>query len=441
MNILKTFPKGGLHPREMKNRLRGKALWNAAIPPLSIVPLLQHKGEPADCLVHPRDTVREGMLIGRARGDSSCHIHSPVPGMVKCIEDITLPWGDKTPAVFIELGGEFSRLGKVVHSYPWEGIPRERLLSILADKGVVGLKSGIPVHRKLTIPEGRTVRTLIINGIECEPYLCADHRVMVEKAGEVVGGARIAAAITSPLRCVIAVTSGKPNVRAALRAKAGESKINIEVKSLWSKYPLGDERQLIKAVTGEEIPSGGTALDAGAVVLNVGTALAMYEAVVLQKPLIERSITVAGRAIREQGNLKVRIGTPLADLVEECGGFTQMPEKIIVGGPLTGWGIAELSVPVTKTTAGVLFLSSKEIRNSRRTNCLNCGRCTRSCPMGLQPAALHKWIDHSAYEEARGEGILDCTECGCCAYACPARIPLVRDIRAGKMVLQSGGGL
>jgi electron transport complex protein RnfC len=439
MNIWKTFPKGGLYPREMKSRVKGKALWNASIPALSIVPLLQHKGDPADCLVHPRDTVREGMLIGRARGASSAHIHSPVPGMVKSIEDITLPWGDKTPAVFIELGGEFNRLGKTVHTHPWEGIPRDRLLSILSDRGVVGLGSGIPVHRKLAIPEGKIVRTLIINGIECEPYLCADHRVMVEKAEEVVGGARIAMAIIQPLRRVIAVAGDKPDALAALRAKVRESNVDIEVKSLWPKYPLGDEKQLIKAVTGEEAPSGGTALDCGAVVLNVGTALAMYEAVVLQKPLIERTITVAGRAIREQGNLKVRIGTPLADLVEECGGFTQMPEKIIVGGPMTGWGISELSVPVTKTTAGVLFLSSKEIRNSRRTNCLNCGRCTRSCPMGLQPSALYKWVEHSAYEEARGEGILDCSECGCCAYACPARIPLIREIRAGKMVLQGGG--
>jgi electron transport complex protein RnfC len=379
------------------------------------------------------------MLIGRARSDSSCHVHSPVPGIVKYIDEITLPWGEKTPAVFIELGGEFNRLGKAVHTYPWEGIPGDRLLTILSDKGVVGMYSGIPVHRKLTIPKGKFVRTLIINGIECEPYLCADHRIMVEKAAELVEGARIAATITCAPRRVIALTGDRPDALAALREKVREMKADIEVRALWSKYPLGDERQLIKAVTGEEIPSGGTALDAGAVVLNAATTLAMYEAVVLQKPLIERSITVAGRAIRDQANLKVRIGTPLADLVEECGGFTRMPEKIIVGGPLTGWGLSELSAPVTKTTAGVLFLSPKEIRNSRRTNCLNCGRCTRSCPMGLQPEAIYKWVEHSAYEEARGEGILDCTECGCCAYACPARIPLVKEIRAGKMILQSGG--
>jgi electron transport complex protein RnfC len=425
----------------MKNRIRSKALWNASIPALSIVPLLQHKGEPAVCLVHPRETVREGMLIGRAESQDSCHVHSPVPGIVKYVEDITLPWGDKTPAVFIELGGAFNRLGKMVYTHPWEGILGDRLLSILADRGVVGMQSGIPVHRKLTIPKGRPVKVLIINGIECEPYLCADYRIMVEKAEEIIGGARIAATITQPQRRIIAVQSDMREALEALRKKVKELNVDIEVKALWPKYPLGDERQLIKAITGDEIPSGGTALDVGAVVLNAATSLAMYEAVVLQKPLVERTITVAGRAVREQANLKVRIGTPLSDLVEECGGFTQMPEKIVVGGPLTGWGVSDLSAPITKTTAGVLFLSAKEIRDSRRTNCLNCGRCVRSCPMGLQPSALYKWVEHSAYEEARNEGIMDCSECGCCAYACPARIPLIREIKAGKMILQSGAGV
>jgi electron transport complex protein RnfC len=437
----KTFPKGGLEPRQMKSRIKDRAVWNASIPALCIVPLLQHRGEPATCLVRPRETVREGMLIGRADSPDSCHVHSPVPGTVKYVEEITLPWGDKTPAVFIELGGEFNRLGKAVYTHPWEGIRADRLLSMLADRGVVGMGSGIPAHRKLEIPEGRTVRTLIINGVECEPYLCADYRIMVEKAEELIEGARIAAAITRPGRSVIALAGDKTEARDALRKKIKELKADIEIRALRPKYPLGDERQLIKALAGEEFSLGGTALDAGAVVLNVGTALAVYEAVVLQKPLVEKTITVAGRALREQANLKVRIGTPLADLVEECGGFVRMPAKIVVGGPMMGWGVCDLSAPITKTTSGVLFLSPKEIRDSRKTNCLNCGRCLRSCPMGLQPSALYKWVEHSAYEEAREEGLLDCSECGCCAYACPARLPLTRGIRAGKMVLRGGAGL
>ena len=441
MNILKTFSRGGLYPREMKGRLGARPLENAAIPPLSIVPLLQHKGEKADCTVHPREAVKEGMLIGRAKGQGSCHVHSPVPGIVRYVREITLPWGDKTPAVFIELGGEFNRLGKPVYPHPWEGNRTDRLLSVLEEKGVVGLYSGIPVHRKLAIPEGRTVETLIINGVECEPYLCADNRLMVEKAEELINGSRMAAAITRAQRTVIALSSDKRDARAALKKKIEALNANIEIKALWPRYPLGDEKQLIKALTGEEIPSGKSAIDTGAVVLNTGTVLTMYEAVVLEKPFIERSITVAGKAIRHPGNLKVRIGTPIAELVEECGGFTQMPEKIVVGGPMTGWGIADLyATPVTKTCSGVLFLSAKEIHGSRRTNCLNCGRCTRSCPMGLSPSTLYKWVEHSAFEEARCEGIMDCSECGSCTYACPARLPLVQEIRAGKLVLQTGGG-
>jgi electron transport complex protein RnfC len=360
--------------------------------------------------------------------------------MVRAIQEITLPGGEKTPAVFIELGGEFNRLGKPVYPHAWEGSRADRLLSVLADKGVVGLESGIPVQRKLTIPEGVTVKTLIINGVESEPYLCAKYRLLAEKAGEIITGARIAAAITGAVRRVIALTNSSRGALRALRAKARELKADIEIKALWAKYPLGNEKQLVKALTGAEIPSGGCSLDAGAVVLSAGTALAIYEAIVLEKPLIERTITVAGRAIRRQANLKVRIGTPLADLVEECGGFTQIPEKIVVGGPMTGWGISDLfTTPVTKTTTGVLFLTPREIHDSRRTNCLNCGRCVRSCPLGLAPSTLYKWVEHSAYEEARAEGIMDCSECGSCAYTCPARIPLVREIRTGKLILQSGG--
>jgi electron transport complex protein RnfC len=439
MNIWKTFPKGGLYPREMKNRIKGKSLWNASLPALSIVPLLQHRGTAAECLVRPRETVREGMLIGRSRGPDSCHVHSPVPGTVQSVQEIILPGGEKSPAVFIELGGEFDRLGKAVQIYPWEDLRKDRLLSILSEKGVVGFESGIPVHSKLSIPEGKTVKFLIINGVESEPYLSAEYRVMIEKAVEFVEGVRIAAKITEAARCVIAVTREKREARNALKKQIDSIEAQIELMSLRPKYPLGDERQLIRAVTGEEISSGVSSLDAGIVVLNAGTVFAMYEAVVLQKPLIEKAITVAGRAIRTQGNLKVRLGTPLADLVEECGGFTQAPEKIIIGGPMRGWGISDLALPVTKTTAGVLFLSSREIRNSRKTNCLNCGRCIRSCPMGLNPSALYKWVEHSAYEEARSEGIMDCCECGCCAYACPARIPLIKEIRVGKIVLQEEG--
>jgi electron transport complex protein RnfC len=381
------------------------------------------------------------MLIGRAVGNDGSNVHSPVPGVVKSLGTITLPWGESSPAVFIELGGEFDCIGKPAQVYAWEEFRKDKLLALLAEKGLVGLGSGIPTERKLALSPGKRVKTLIINGMECEPYLCSDTRLLIEKTAEIMEGVHIAAKIVEPLRRIVAVPSDKKEALAAVKEHLRESCANIELMPLLPKYPLGDERQLVRAVTGEETVSGESVLDVGAVVLNVGTVFALYEAVVLQKPLIERSITIAGKAIGRQENLKVRIGTPLADLVEECGGFTQMPEKIVMGGPMMGWSIADLSCPVTKTTSGALFLTSREIRSSRRTNCLNCGRCIRSCPVGLNPVGLYKKVEHAAYAEACSEGILDCNECGCCAYACPARIPLVKEIRDGKLALASAAAL
>ena len=224
------------------------------------------------------------------------------------------------------------------------------------------------------------------------------------------------------------------NVEASevLEKAALASGLAVEIVGFPPKYPQGDEKQLVKALLDREIPSEGIPLDAGAVVMNVGTVYSLYEAIALQKPVIERVVTVAGGAIRNPANLKVRIGTPFADLVDECGGFAEVPEKIVVGGPMMGSAVYDLATPVTKTTAGVLFLTSREVRAGRRSNCLNCGRCIESCPMGLNPTRLFKWVDHGEYDLAMDEGLLDCQECGCCGYGCPARIPLVQGMRIGR---------
>ena len=435
MSILKTFPMGGIYPREMKEATRDKPVWNASVPVVSIVPLLQHLGTPAECLVGPGDTVREGMLIGRSSGHAGSQIHSPVPGTVRELREIHLSGGRKSPAVVIDMGGEFDRLGKSARVYPWVDVPRKQLLAIIADKGVVGMGSGLPTHLKLSIPRGRRAEILIINGAECEPYITADHRIMVEKAAELAEGARVAAKILECSRIVIAVQAEKKEALEAVERAAETAGSRAEIMALRSKFPQGDEKLLIKAVTGREVPSGGSSLDTGAVVINIGTLFSLYEAVVLQKPVIDRVLTVAGGAIRNPGNLKVRIGTPLSDLIEECGGFVEEPEKIVIGGPMMGNTVYDPATPVTKITSGVLFLTSREIRNSRRTNCLNCGRCIACCPMGLDPAALHKWVDHADFEVAFRAGILDCRECGCCGYVCPARIPLVQGLRVGKLFL------
>ncbi len=431
----KTVPRGGIIPRDMKEFTRDKALWNASVPVTAVVPLLQHDGPPAECLAGPGDTVREGMLIGRAAGPAGAQVHSPVPGTVRELREVFLPDGRRSPAVVIDLGGEFDRLGKNSRTYPWENHSRKELLAIIADKGVVGMGSSVPTHVKYAIPKNRRVDLFVLNGSECEPYLTSDGRLMVEKASGLVEGARIAAKVLDPRRILIAVDGGMKDALAAMEKAAKSAAFGAEVVPVGSRFPQGDEKQIIRALTGREVPSGGTALDAGVVVSNAGTVFAVYEAVALLKPVIERALTVAGGAVRNPGNLKVRIGTPLSDLVEECGGFTEVPEKIVVGGPMTGFAIYDLSTPVTKNTSGVLFLTAREIRDSRRTNCLRCGRCIDACPMGLDPSDIFKLIDHAAYDDAAGEGLSDCRECGCCAYVCPARIPLVQGMRVGKSVI------
>jgi electron transport complex protein RnfC len=437
MSIFTTFPKGVFFPREMRSPFWEKPIENSSVPVVSIIPLLQHAGSPAECLVQPGDTVREGMLIGRSSGPVSAQVHSPVPGSVREIRDIYLPSGVKSSAVVIELGGEFDRLGKKNRIYPWENLSKGELLATISDKGVVGMGGVLfPTHVKYTVPKNRKVDVFILNGAECEPYLSADLRLMVEKAPEIVEGMRVAAKILEPRRLIIGIENNKPGVIEAMKRAVESSGSPIEVTGLKSVYPQGDEKQIIKTLLGREVPSEGHPLDVGAVISNPGTLFSIYEAVLMQKPVIERVLTVAGGAIRTAKNLKVRIGTPISALIEECGGFLEMPEKIVAGGPMMGYSLYDLETPVTKGTSGVLFLTSREIKSSRRSNCLNCGRCIESCPMGLDPGRLFKWIDHSEYYEAKKEGLMDCRECGCCGYICPAHIPLVQGMRVGKNFAQ-----
>jgi electron transport complex protein RnfC len=433
MSIFTAFPKGVFFPREMKFPYWEKPIENSSVPVVSIVPLLQHAGVPAECLVQPGDTVREGMLIGRSSGSVSAQVHSPVPGTVREIRDIYLPRGVKSSAVVIDLGGEFDRLGKKNRIYPWENLSKAELLATIADKGVVGLGGVLyPTHLKYSVSKSRKVEALILNGAESEPYLSADLRLMIEKAPEIIEGMRVAAKILEPRRLILGIETGKPGVFEAMKRAVESSGVPIEIIILKSFYPQGDEKQIVKTLLDREVPSGGQPLDVGAVISNPGTLFSIYEAVLLQKPVIERVLTVAGGAIRTPKNLKVRIGTPISALVEECGGFLELPEKIVIRGPMMGYSLYDLDTPVTKGTSGVLFLTSREIKSSRRSNCLNCGRCIECCPMGLDPGRIFKLIDHSEFDDAKKDGLMDCRECGCCGYTCPARIPLVQGMRVGK---------
>lgn len=438
MKGLKTFSRGGVHPPGKKYLSDKKPIKNAVICDLSVIAMSQQLGSPSEVIVNPGDTVREGMLIGKSTGFISGNIHSPVPGKVKEITDIYLPNGNTSKAVVIEMEGEFDRLGKEVIETSWDHFSGKELVEIIDSNGIVGLGGAtFPANVKLTIPRGKKARFLVINGVECEPYLTADHRLMLEKADQIIEGIKITASIIKPEKLIIGIEINKENAIKSIKEAAARAEMDLEVIALKVKYPQGDEKQLLKAVTGKEVPSGALPIEIGCVVLNVGTVNAVYEAVVLGKPLIERVLTVSGGAIKNPQNLKARIGTPIRSLIEECGGFVEDPVKVLVGGPMMGFTIYDLDTPVTKGTSGILALSAKEVKGAVQTACISCGRCISACPMGLNPTTLFKYIDHSDYESADNIGLMDCKECGSCGYVCLARIPLIQGFRLGKRMLRT----
>jgi electron transport complex protein RnfC len=405
-----------------------------------VIPLSQHLGKPSELAVEVGEDVGEGTVLGKAAGFISVPVHSPVPGKVKEIKDVYLPNGMRSQAVVIEMEGEFDRSGKEIETREWEKLSVKELLDIIIENGIVGLGGAtFPTHVKFSIPKGKKAEIFLVNGVECEPYLTIDHRLMLEKSDELIEGIKIIRKILEPARIAIGIEENKPDAISLMEEKAREHDLPLEVIPLKLKYPQGDEKLLIKAVTGLEVPSGGLPIDIGAVVSNAGTVFAIYEAVVYGKPLIERLVTVSGGAIKNPANLRVRIGTPIGDLIEECGGFTEAPAKLVVGGPMTGFAVYDLDTPVLKGTSGVLALTAEETNSAARTACISCGRCIDACPMGLNPTILFKQVDHLEYEEALESGLMDCRECGSCGYVCPAHIPLVHGIKLGKRMARKKG--
>ncbi len=432
MKSLATFPRG-IHPPGGKGLTESEEIRTAALPPVAVIPLSQHIGAPAECLVQPGDTVKEEDLIGKASGFVSANIHSSIPGTVSEIKEIYLPNGMKSKAVTIELSGEFSRLGKESVKEDWRAMEKDVIKSRIMDRGIVGMGGAtFPTHVKMSLPEGKSCEYFIINAVECEPFLTSDHKLMLTQTDEILEGIEIIRKLLSPEKVIIGIEANKMDAARLLEEYIRKKGLDIEVAPLKVKYPQGAEKSLIKAITGREVPSGKLPLEVGVINANVGTCFAIYEAVVYNKPLVERLVTVSGSAVKNPGVFKVRVGTPIRSLIEECGGFIEEPEKIISGGPMMGFAFFDLDTPVTKGTSGVVALTAKDVKKSRITPCLSCGKCVAACPMGLNPTKLYKYLDFEMVEEASAERLMDCVECGSCAYVCPAHLPIVQMFRVGK---------
>lgn len=425
-----TFPKGGVHPNDSKAFSKGSAIVRFPMPEELVVSLSQHLGAPAKAIKNVGDVVKKGELIAEASSFISAHVHSPVTGTITDIKKVTLPNSVCCDA-FVIKPQESEYEPTFEEERNWEELSGAELLSIIKENGVVGMGGAtFPVSVKLSVPVDKKVEYLVLNGVECEPFLTADYRLMLEKPENVILGAMICAKVVNPQKIIIGVEANKLDCVDKLREEIQKKGYPIEVQPLKMKYPQGDEKQLLKAVTGREIPSGKLPLDIGCIVVNVGTSNAIYEAVKYQKPLIERIVTITGPCIKNPMNVIAPIGTKIKDLIEFAGGFTNEPDKLVSGGPMMGFSFFDLESPVCKGTSGILAL--KEDKKVRKTGCISCGKCILACPIGLQPTKMYRLIENGMYQEAMATDLMDCKECGCCSYSCPAHLPLVQTFRMGK---------
>lgn len=429
MQKVPTFSKGGVHPDDKKVYSRSQSIERLPMPSELIVALSQHLGAPAKAIKAKGDTVLKGEKIGESAGFISSDVHSPVSGVIKEIRRVTLANSVQCDAFVIVPDAE--QPDQQSEKLDWKEQSSADLLAKIKDLGIVGMGGAtFPAHVKFSVPRDKKVEAFVVNGVECEPYLTADYRIMLEKGEEALEGAMICAKITGAQRVIIGIELNKPDCIAHLNEIIKQKGYPIEVMGLKIKYPQGDEKQLLKATIHREIPSGKLPLDVGAVVANIGTCNAIYEAIVLGKSLYERVISVTGECIANPKNILAPVGTKVSDLLAFCGGFKSEPEKLVSGGPMMGFSFFDTETPITKGSSGLLALPPQ--KKVRTTACLNCGRCVAACPIGLMPAKLYRLINNGHYEEAMQTSLMDCKECGCCSFVCPAHLPLVHTMKTGK---------
>ncbi len=434
---MKTFKKGGVHPAENKISAQSP-IRQAALPKQAVFSLFQHIGAPAVPVVKKGDAVRVGTLLAEAGGFVSAPVHSSVSGKVNKIDVVVDASGTRRQAIFVDVDGDewepsIDRSDELVTLAQRPELDAKTIIEKIKAAGIVGMGGAtFPCHVKLSPPPGSKADCVIINAVECEPYLTADHRLMLEHADEVLVGVSLIMKAVNVTKGYIGIENNKPDAIALMTQKAASYQ-GIEVVPLKVKYPQGGEKQLIDAVVNREVPAPpAIPINVGVVVQNVGTAFAIYQAVMKNRPLIDRIITVTGKSVKNPSNLLARLGTPFKQLIDECGGLPEDTDKIIGGGPMMGKALLNLDVPMTKGSSGLLIMNQKEAKRTAPQPCIRCAKCVSACPMGLEPYLLSTLSARKDWEQVEALDATLCIECGSCQFTCPSHRPLLDNIRVGK---------
>lgn len=423
--------KGGIHPNDSKSATNQIPIKTIVPPERMYYPIQQHIGAPLKSLVAVGDTVKMGQKIADSDAYMCAPLHSSVSGTIKKIEPCLHPSGAKVMTIVIENDG-LDTPAEQLNTKPLSELSPLEIIKLVREAGIVGMGgAGFPTHVKLSPPPGKKITHVIVNGAECEPYLTSDHRVMLEKPDKVISGLLAIMKIFSLDEAYIGIEENKPDAIETMTKHASQHK-GIHVLTLKKKYPQGAEKQLIYAVTGKEVPSGGLPMDIGCLVTNVDTVTEIARVINLGIPLMSRVVTVAGGAVSQPANFRVRVGTPFSYVIEQAGGLLSEPKKIIMGGPMMGIAGVSLDVPVLKGTSGILVFNEKEATIRTESNCLRCSKCVSVCPMNLMPSLLAAYAQNRDLEKCEEYNLMDCIECGSCSYTCPAQRHLVQSIRWGK---------
>ena len=434
---MKTFPIGGVHPQE--NKLSsGVAIEVLPLPDVVNIPLAQHIGAPAVAKVAKGDKVLTGQLIAEAGGFMSANIHSPISGTVTAVDLVENGQGLRQVMITIKREGDewVETIDRSTELKRDCSLAPQEIIAKIKEAGIVGMGGAtFPTHVKLSVPPGKKAEILIINAVECEPYLTSDHRTMLERGEELLVGVTILMKALSVDHAVVGVENNKPDAIAHLK-KLATAYPGVEIMPLKVQYPQGGEKQLIAAVTGRQVPPPpALPIDVGAVVCNASTTVAVYEAVQKNKPLIERVVTLTGKSVKSPKNLLTRMGTPIQTLIDAAGGLPEDTGKVVNGGPMMGRAMVNLLSPVTKGCSGVTIFSEKEAKRGEESACIKCAKCITACPMGLEPYYFSKMARKKDWESLEQHEITSCIECGCCQFTCPANLPLLDYVRLGKQTV------